>query len=231
MPTVASARDVRVRMTSRELSVGTRRDRRAAAGVVSLDLATPFPVDDDASELMFDASTRVMKVVMPVLARTRARADEHAEFLTRYEAARARAAAADPAGDPSSISEGEVVEEEDEEEEDDDDASVETQIEDLDELVRGMGLSSPRTRSASRAAAADAAAADSATASDDDSAADDASRERTPPRVDVLDKRTSDGAGGSIEVVVDVPGVRRSAEARSVHWSPYDRVGAVNADP
>ena len=92
MPTVASARDVCVRMTSRELSVGTRRDRRAAAGVVSLDLATPFPVDDDASELMFDASTRVMKVVMPVLARTRARADEHAEFLTRYEAARARAA-------------------------------------------------------------------------------------------------------------------------------------------
>ena len=25
--------------------------------------------------------------------------------------------------------------------------------------------------------------------------------------------------------------ILRAGEARSIHWSPYDRVGAVNADP
>ena len=39
----------------------------------------------------------------------------------------------------------------------------------------------------------------------------------------------SDKAWGELLRSRDLPGMR--AKARSIHWSPYDRVGVVNADP
>ena len=90
LPTVSSAREVRVEQSCRELTVTVRRAHRRRAGNVALELAVPYPIDDDASEIQFDSGARVLKVVMPVLPYTPAGAREHGVWLAAWEAEQAK---------------------------------------------------------------------------------------------------------------------------------------------
>ena len=44
-------------------------------------------------------------------------------------------------------------------------------------------------------------------------------------------KEIQDAQKADEESGVDVSELLKEVEARSIHWSPYDRVGVVNADP
>lgn len=90
LPTVSSAREVRVEQSSRELTVTVRRAHRRTAGNVALELALPYPVNSDSSDIIFDSSVRVLKLVMPVLPYNALDARHHGEWVAAWEAERAK---------------------------------------------------------------------------------------------------------------------------------------------
>ena len=63
-----------------------RRAHRRRAGNVALELATPYPINDDASEIQFDSGGHVVKVVMPVVPYTASGARQHGAWIAAWEA-------------------------------------------------------------------------------------------------------------------------------------------------
>ena len=95
LPGVTGAKSLRVAMTDATVSVATTTPvapagAGGAARRYALDVALPFPVDDDDAGVVFDSRARSLAIVAPVRPYTAARARAHGAFLAR--AARARRA-------------------------------------------------------------------------------------------------------------------------------------------
>ena len=157
LPTVTSAKQLRVEMTDSTVSVSVKASHRRVAGDARLELATPFPVDDDDAGVVFDSRAKTLVIVAPVKRYSRALSARHAAFLARRRAKEAGDPETDGAEPPSSL--GSRRAESDGEDEDAiQESGGEECVAGLREDMGMMGLAtSPATCAASRRTAASTA--------------------------------------------------------------------------
>lgn len=222
LPTVSSASQVRVEVSEREVSVAARARHRAVVGAVSADVALPYPVDDDGCEVSFDATTRTLRVVAPVVKRDARAGAAHAAFLERRRERR------DASGGPASsgpASSGPASRR----------SSAVARLRRAGMRKDSSGASSRGKKSESeRASRGSRDGADGDSSDSDDGGADDLARamglglrvvdapsdreylsdDEVEPEVEITD---ASATRGRVEVTVKVPGVTRAAAVEAEH--------------